>query len=274
MITLYPNPNPNLYPDPQTISSVFPVSPINPSNHNATGQPSLPPGQTPPLATSTSPRRGALNRRCRLAQRTPPPLSPAPTDSSSNQRDPDSTTEPNTQTRSPALPVPPVNSARPTATGPPTPSGPLPLHPTSQANLPVTSSTSPLQGAPDVSEFGDNLGKLQRFLSLSTMPEPVLPRHSGHRDLFVKAVHHLCRLYCHGALSDADKEDTLFRILCIPKLGLHWSIAHTRTRIQICSTGDINSLFAPLASDESSLYPLVSQPTRSFSNRVRNIQVS
>ena len=117
-----------------------------------------------------------------------------------------------------------------------------------------------LSGAPDVSQFGDTTGRLQRFLSLATMPEPVLPRHSGHRDVFVKSVNQLCTLYCHGVLCNDQKEDVLFRILCLPKLGLTRSIADTRSRIQICCNGDIDNLFPLLSPADSPLVPF-SSPT-------------
>lgn len=116
----------------------------------------------------------------------------------------------------------------------------------------------PLRGAPDVSGFSVSNGRLQRFLSLATLPEPNLPGHSGHRELFIRSVHDLCRTYCTSALTEDQKEDVIFRILCLPKLGLHSAIAGTKARLPVCCNGDINGLFPPLPMDAHSPTPSAS----------------
>ena len=120
----------------------------------------------------------------------------------------------------------------------------------------VPIAPQPLPGAPNVNMYDANHIMLQRFLALVTMPEPPPLVHQAHHQLFCHTVENLCT-----RLRDADtveqKEEILFRLLCLPKLGIQRAIGASRQRMQVCSTGDIYSLFPPLNAVPAPIAPVV-----------------
>lgn len=134
----------------------------------------------------------------------------------------------------------------------------------------------PLFGAPDVSMYVGDSVMLQHFLSLVTIPDPKPLTHPAHRALFCTQVERLCTRLVRDAVTQDEREDILFRLLCLPKLGLHNNIGLTRQRMEICSTGDIYTLFAPLNGDqpleEPDPPPAIPNPELTASERRRIIK--
>ena len=114
----------------------------------------------------------------------------------------------------------------------------------------VGGNIQPLFGAPDVTMYAGDSVMLQYFLSLVTLPDPKPLTHPAHRALFCTQVERLCTRLVRDAVTQEEREDILFRLLCLPKLGLHNNIGLARQRMETCSTGDIYSLFAPLNADQ------------------------
>ena len=108
----------------------------------------------------------------------------------------------------------------------------------------------PLFGAPDVTMYVGDTVMLQHFLSLVTLPDPKPLTHPAHRALFCTQVERLCTRLVRDAVTQEEREDILFRLLCLPKLGLHNNIGLARQRMETCSTGDIYSLFTPLNGEQ------------------------